>query len=86
MKQSLSQHDCRNFVKKVFLVLDGELEPAEKQNFILDIQRCQACLQHYHIEKDFKEFVTKSVERKNCSETLRQSIISQIREIEREES
>lgn len=85
MKQSLPEHDCKNFVRKVFLVLDGELNSEEKQNFILDIERCQACLQHYHIEKEFKAFVSNGVLRKCCSETLRLSIISQIKNIEQAE-
>ncbi|MBK6729486.1 MAG: hypothetical protein IPG60_00520 [Bacteroidetes bacterium] len=85
MEQSLPEHDCKNFVRKVFLVLDGELNSDEQQNFIMDIERCQACLQHYHIEKEFKAFVSKGVLRKCCSETLRLSIISQIKNIEQAE-
>ncbi len=82
MKQSLPDHDCKNFIKKVFLVLDGELDDEEQRNFIMDIERCQACLQHFRIEKEFKEFVSKSFQKKCCSDKLRLSIISQIRNIE----
>lgn len=85
MNQSLPKHDCKNFVQKVFLVLDGELNNSEQQNFIMDIERCKYCLEHYQIEREFKEFVAKGIERKNCSETLRTSIIAQIREIESSE-
>lgn len=74
MDQQLPKHDCRNFVKKVFLVLDGELPDEERNLFIADIQRCKGCLEHFHIEKTFKEFLTVKIERKECGEKLRDQI------------
>ncbi|MEZ5013731.1 MAG: hypothetical protein R2794_05520 [Chitinophagales bacterium] len=82
MDQQLPKHDCRNFVKKVFLVLDGELPEPEQRMFIADIQRCKSCLDHFDIEKSFKEFVTAKVERKACSEQLKQDILDRVREEE----
>ena len=82
MDQQLPKHDCHNFVKKVFLVLDGELPEGDRNLFITDIQRCKGCLEHYHIEKTFKDFVTAKVERKCCSDELKNDIISKINEIE----
>lgn len=81
MDQQLPRHDCRNFVKKVFLVLDGELPEQERNLFITDIQRCKGCLEHYHIEKTFKDFVVAKVERKCCSDELKNDIISKISQI-----
>lgn len=82
MEQELPKHDCRNFVKKVFLVLDGELPEADTRLFINDIERCKACLEHYQIEKAFKEFITRKIERRNCTDSLKQNILSQIRNID----
>ncbi len=82
MDQQLPKHDCRNFVTKVFLVLDGELPEKERNLFITDIQRCKGCLDHYHIEKAFKDFIVAKVERKGCSEDLKNDIISKIKETE----
>lgn len=82
MGNSLPNHDCKNFLKKVFLVLDGELDSEEKQSFIQDIERCQYCLEHFRIEKEFKEFVIRKVERRNCSDSLKTAIIQQIKIIE----
>lgn len=79
MEKNLPQHDCRQFVKQVFLVLDGELSKEEEDLFIRDIKRCRHCLEHYNIEKEFKAYLQKSVERKQCSEKLKTDIISQIR-------
>ncbi len=81
MDQQLPKHDCRNFVKKVFLVLDGELPEQERNLFITDIQRCKGCLDHFQIEKAFKDFVVAKVERKCCSENLKSDIINRINEI-----
>jgi hypothetical protein len=44
----------------------------------MDIQRCKGCLEHFHIEKTFKDFIAAKVERKDCSEKLKQTIISQV--------
>ena len=82
MEQQLPKHDCRNFLKKVFLVLDDEVPEDEKNLFILDIQRCKSCLDHYQIEKTFKEFILTKVERKNCSSKLKEDILTQIQSIE----
>lgn len=85
MEEQLPKHDCNNFLKKVFLVLDGEISESEKELFIKDITSCNGCLEHYHIEKYFKEFINAKVERKCCSDTLKQTILSQIDKIESEE-
>jgi len=85
MDQQLPKHDCRNFLKKVFLVLDGEIPDEERTLFIMDIQRCKSCLEHYHIEKSFKEFLTTKVERRSCSEKLKDDIINQIQHIQESE-
>ena len=79
MDQQLPKHDCRNFVEKVFLVLDGELPEQERNLFITDIQRCKGCLEHYHIEKTFKEFLVAKVSRKECTEKLKNDIITQVK-------
>lgn len=80
MDQQLPKHDCRNFVEKVFLVLDGELPEKDRNLFIADIQRCKGCLDQYNIEKAFKDFVVAKVERKGCSEELKNDIISKIKD------
>lgn len=79
MEKNLPQHDCRQFVKQVFLVLDGELSKEEEDLFIRDINRCRHCLEHYNIEKEFKAYLHRTVERKQCSEQLKSSIITQIK-------
>ena len=85
MEQQLPKHDCRNFLKKVFLVLDGEIPDDEKRLFIMDIERCKSCLDHYHIEQTFKEFISTKVERKPCSEILKEDILNQIQSIQESE-
>ena len=79
MDQQLPKHDCRNFAKKVFLVLDGELPEQERNLFITDIQRCKGCLEHYHIEKAFKDFLVSKVERKGCTEQIKQDILNKVK-------
>ncbi len=66
-------------------MLDGELPDEERKLFIMDIQRCKSCLDHYHIERSFKEFLTNKVERKPCSEKLKEDILNQIQSIQESE-
>jgi mycothiol system anti-sigma-R factor len=82
MDSTLPPHDCNKFVEQVFLVLDGELSDADTEIFIQDIERCSHCLQHYNIEKELKAFITNRMERKTCSDVLRESIVQQIRGLE----
>ncbi len=82
MSEHLPNHDCNNFIKKVFLVLDGELPDTDRKLFIQDIEHCKGCLEHYDIEKSFKEFITGKFERKSCSKQLRSEIIAKISQMQ----
>ncbi|MBC8172358.1 MAG: hypothetical protein H7X71_00510 [Chitinophagales bacterium] len=86
MDQQLPKHDCNNFLEKVFLVLDGELPTEERELFITDIERCKGCLEHYKIEKNFKDFIVARYERRSCSDTLKANILSEIDKIEAEQN
>ncbi len=81
MEKQLQNHDCSQFVEKVYQVLDGELTDEETELFVSDIERCKWCLEHYDIEKQFLEFVAKRFERKTCSETLKENILAKIEEL-----
>ncbi|MBC8046095.1 MAG: hypothetical protein H7Y00_04820 [Fimbriimonadaceae bacterium] len=85
MEQHLPKHNCKDFTKKVFLVLDGELPETERKLFIEDITRCKGCLDHYHIEKHFKDFVYNRFDRKACSDQLKADIVNEIKKIDAEE-
>jgi mycothiol system anti-sigma-R factor len=81
MDKALPQHDCKKFMQQVFLVLDGELSTEETDMFLLDIERCKHCLDHYKIERELKDFIAKSVEKRCCSEHLKSSIKEQIKSL-----
>ncbi len=82
MSEHLPNHDCNNFIKKVFLVLDGELPDNDRKLFIQDIERCKGCLEHYDIEKSFKDFINAKFDRKSCSKELKKEIIAKISQMQ----
>jgi anti-sigma factor (TIGR02949 family) len=78
-------HNCKDVADKLEILLDGELNSEEEAFLIKDIKRCSACLEHYNIDKAFKEFVQKKVERKCCTETLKSEILDKIKTISLED-
>ena len=78
-------HNCKDVVEKVEILLDGELDNETEQHLIREINKCPACLEHYNIDKAFKEFVNKKVERKCCAQTLKSEILNKIKTMDLEE-
>jgi anti-sigma factor (TIGR02949 family) len=78
-------HNCKDVADKLEILLDGELNNEEEDLLIRDIKRCSACLEHYNIDKAFKDFVQKKVERKCCTETLKSEILEKIKTISLED-
>ena len=77
-KKKPGQHDCQDTLRKVRLVLDGELTQEEEKNFLHEVNICSQCLEKYHIEKSFKEFLTNKISRKHISTSIVDSIRNQI--------
>jgi len=66
-------------VSRVFLALDGELTTAEEKEFLDELNRCSWCLEHYNVEKSFKEFLCSRLARKAVSPSLIEEIKSKIK-------
>ena len=71
-------HNCNKVLSKVYLALDGALTTEEEKAFLADLNKCSCCLDHYHIEKSFKDFLTDRLERKEMNPTLVGSIKDRI--------
>ena len=78
----MCQHDCKKVADKIFLLLDGELEAEEEKKIIAEVNRCSHCLEHYNLDKTFKDFVKAKMEKKCCSEKLKAEIKSKIAQLE----
>jgi mycothiol system anti-sigma-R factor len=76
--EEYNEHNCRETIKKVMLALDGELSAEEELRFMHDIKICSHCLEKYNIEKEFKLFLCSKVQKKNCTEDLKNKIRAQI--------
>lgn len=74
----MSQHDCNTVLSKVYLALDGAMTTEEEKAFLADLEKCSCCLDHYHIEKSFKDFLTDKIERRGVNQDMVNSIKSQI--------
>ncbi len=72
------QHNCKQTLQRVILALDGELTRDDELQFISDLNICSHCLEKYHIEKEFKLFLTNKIEKKCCTSELKASIRTQL--------
>ena len=77
-------HSCKEVVEKLEILLDGELDMKEEERLIADIKKCPACLEHYDIDKAFKDFLFNKIERKCCTEESKAEILSKLKQIEAE--
>lgn len=68
-------HDCKEVVQQFQLLIDGELNPKQEQEIMCELQRCIQCLEHYNLDKKFKEFLQGKIEKK----TLSTSFISKLK-------
>jgi hypothetical protein len=73
-KSNCSDHDCMETLKQVRLALDGELSAEEEIFLMTSLDDCSGCLDRYNIEKDFKIFLQKKIEKRCCTESLKESI------------
>ncbi len=72
------EHNCRDTMQRVMLILDGELSQDEELRFMYDLSICSHCLEKYKIEKEFKLFLSSKVEKKRCTEDLKSKIRLQL--------
>lgn len=77
----MGQHDCSKVISKVYLALDGAMTEDEEKAFLADLEECSCCLDHFHIEKSFKDFLVEKVKYHSMKPTLRDSIRTQLSQV-----
>ena len=75
----LDRHNCEQLMRKVMLLLDGEMNEAEEKDFLANVSICNHCLESYNIEKVFKESICNGIERKTISPDVLNSIREKIK-------
>ncbi len=83
--QSGPNHDhnnCNETLKKVEAALDGQLSADEEKDLWDHLQKCNGCLDRYHIEKDFKSFLHARINRVQISPEAIENIRFQIQSID----
>ena len=78
---NMSKHNCKEVADNIYLLLDGELGPEEEKRLIAEVKKCSHCLEHYNLDKTFKDFVKAKMEKKCCSEALKSEIKSKIAQL-----
>ncbi len=66
--------DCPKFLANLDRLVDGNMTLQEEEDFIASLQPSLACLEKLEMQKAYKEFLIKKLERKSCSKDLIQSI------------
>jgi len=71
--------DCRSFLARLYLYLDGEIDELSKADIDRHLELCTGCEQHLVFERDLKALV-----RRKCSEQPDAILIQRLRvEIQR---
>ncbi|TMK77658.1 MAG: mycothiol system anti-sigma-R factor [Actinobacteria bacterium] len=71
--------DCRSFLARLYLYLDGEIDELSKADIDRHLELCTGCERHLVFERDLKALV-----RKKCSEQPDAILIERLRvEIQR---
>lgn len=71
--------DCDEVIRKLNMILDGEVAKEEESKLLHHIDDCNNCLEQYHIEKSFKELLKSKLQNLNVSTSLIQSIKDRIK-------
>jgi len=66
--------DCRSFLARLYLYLDGEIDDISKADIDRHLEECTGCEQQLLFERDLKALV-----QKKCSEQPDQILIERLR-------
>lgn len=70
--------DCPKFLSKLQDLMDGVMSKEHEKQFLQTIEKHKACFEKYQIAQSYKEFLSKKLQRKCCSDELRSMIFHQI--------
>jgi anti-sigma factor (TIGR02949 family) len=74
----MGHHDCTKLLSRLFLALDGELSEDEEKQFLSELNECSCCLEHYQVEKMFKNFLCDKIQKKQVKAGVIQEIRNRI--------
>jgi mycothiol system anti-sigma-R factor len=66
--------DCRSFLERLYLYLDGEIDELSKADIDRHLAECTGCEQHLVFERDLKALI-----RKKCSQQPDEVLIERLR-------
>ncbi len=75
----INDHDCIKIADKVEALVDGELTQEEEKELLAEIRKCPKCLDELNIQKQYKEFIIKKLDRKCCHQEIMQVIRQQLK-------
>jgi mycothiol system anti-sigma-R factor len=76
-------HDtpCSEVLDRVYVYLDGEIDPADCDKIRMHLDECGPCLQQYDLDKVVKALVARSCGCDRASDELRSKVLARIREV-----
>ena len=70
--------NCKEVVETLDLILDCEATDEQKDRFFEHLDKCDHCLEHYELDRIFREFVARHQHKSCCSEQLLHQIKERI--------
>jgi mycothiol system anti-sigma-R factor len=66
--------DCAAVVAEVWMLLDGECTPENRDRLKRHLDECPACLRHYGVEERVKRLIAKKCSGEKAPDRLRQRL------------
>jgi mycothiol system anti-sigma-R factor len=73
--------DCAEVIDRVYLYLDGEVEPAVRARIRVHLDECGPCLRRYGIEQEVKALVHRCCGGESAPDGLRDRVLVRLREL-----
>jgi mycothiol system anti-sigma-R factor len=73
--------DCREVLEEVYLYLDGEVDSSRRDLIREHLDECAPCLRKFGLEQAVKVLVARSCGRDRAPESLRISVLTQLRQV-----
>lgn len=69
-----AEADCRSFLARLYLYLDGEIDALERADLDRHLEECAGCLRHLDFERDLKVLI-----RRKCQEQPPPAVVERMR-------
>lgn len=73
-----TQTTCQQFEEIIYLIIDGEATPEDKEYFKAHVTACQKCLERFILDLEVKKLIKQKIRKKHVPSEVIISILEKI--------